>query len=541
MATDHLQAPDIQASQNSKEVTANAAHNLLDRALNQSIQKIITVDAPFTITETRENIVIELTGTPGTARFLDMPDTNERFMTVVNNTNDVMTIRNSAGGGTGQPILAVGQATIFHYDGTDFFDYMALFLSTSTFLDHGDTPSTYANQSGKHVTVNDAGTALEFVGTTTKVPARLATIAALTLADDLEGGTDSLDGVALVTGDRVLVKDQADASENGVYVVTAGAPDRADDYDDDTDPIFGGTVAVVLGSQNSNTVWQLTTAGPYTIGSTNLAFAQAAVIELWTALTDTPSSYTDQSGKGVRVDTGEAALVFVPQTWKDPVVAATTASLTLADDVETGDSIDGITLAEFDRVLVKDQSSSEDGIYSVQTGAPPIRVDDMDDNSDVFLGTLIAVLGGTVNANTLWQHTAGTDIGVDTLVFTEVGGGVGNSRIIDTVQTTDATQTVLAAVSVASNKLITLRGWGTGYKDDDGDSFTFEVIASVQNEGGTTVEKGSIINTLDPDATGWSVDWVGDDGSDEGRLRVTGTAAETVDWRFEYDIQTVGA
>ena len=126
MATDNLQIPDIAASQNQKEVTANAAHNLLDLAMNDSVAKAITTDTSFTTAEARENFLIELTGTPGTPRNIDMPDTNSRFLAVVNNTDDVMTIRNSASAGTGQPVIAVGAAAIFHYDGTDFFDLSAL-------------------------------------------------------------------------------------------------------------------------------------------------------------------------------------------------------------------------------------------------------------------------------------------------------------------------------------------------------------------------------------------------------------------------------
>ena len=126
MATDNLQIPDISASQNQKEVTANAAHNLLDRAGNKDVSKAITVSTSFTTTETRENNVIELTGTPGAARTIDMPDTNKRRLTVVNNTDSQITIRNSVGAGAGTPIIAAAGATIFHYNGTDFFDIIAL-------------------------------------------------------------------------------------------------------------------------------------------------------------------------------------------------------------------------------------------------------------------------------------------------------------------------------------------------------------------------------------------------------------------------------
>ena len=60
---------------------------------------------------------------------------------------------------------------------------------------------------------------------------RAATVAAGTLATDFEDG-DTIDGVLLVTGDRILIKDQASGVENGIYIVeAAGAPTRAVDLD----------------------------------------------------------------------------------------------------------------------------------------------------------------------------------------------------------------------------------------------------------------------------------------------------------------------
>lgn len=125
MATDNLQIPDIAANQNQKEVTANAAHNLLDRAMNGNVAKVITVSTSFTTTEARENILVELTGTPGAPFNVDMPDTNKRTLAVLNSTDDVATIRNSAAGGAGQPVVQIGEVVLFHYDGTDFVDLKA--------------------------------------------------------------------------------------------------------------------------------------------------------------------------------------------------------------------------------------------------------------------------------------------------------------------------------------------------------------------------------------------------------------------------------
>lgn len=64
-----------------------------------------------------------------------------------------------------------------------------------------------------------------------KASVRVATTAAGTLASDYEAG-DSVDGVTLVAGDRILIKNQVTASQNGIYTVAAsGAPTRTADAD----------------------------------------------------------------------------------------------------------------------------------------------------------------------------------------------------------------------------------------------------------------------------------------------------------------------
>jgi hypothetical protein len=102
----------------------------------------------------------------------------------------------------------------------------------------------------------------------------VATTAPLTLASDFENG-DTVDGVVLATGDRILIKDQATAADNGIYVVAAsGAPARATDADASAEVTSGLTVGVSEGTTNLNTIWFLTTNDPITLGSTGLAFSQ---------------------------------------------------------------------------------------------------------------------------------------------------------------------------------------------------------------------------------------------------------------------------
>lgn len=90
-----------------------------------------------------------------------------------------------------------------------------------------------------------------------KAAVRVATTGAGTLATSFENG-DSIDGVTLVTGDRILIKDQSTASENGIYVVNAsGAPTRATDFDSVTpvDEINGAWVSVQEGTANAGKIF----------------------------------------------------------------------------------------------------------------------------------------------------------------------------------------------------------------------------------------------------------------------------------------------
>jgi hypothetical protein len=273
MATTHLQIPDIAASQNQKEVTANAAHDLLDKAMNANASVVVSAgENNLTTAQTRENFVLEATGTPGAAVQMDMPDTNKRTMAIVNNADDTITVRNSANGGTGQPVIAVGEASIFHYDGTNFFDLSDLAIAATNFLGLTDTPSAFTNESGKIPRVNSAENALEFFMTVAKEPVRVATVVNGALATAFENG-DTVDGITLATGNRILLKNQSTASENGVYTVNAtGAPTRALDFDDNSDVTGGVLIPVLEGDVNATNVFMLSNTGTITIGTTGLTF-----------------------------------------------------------------------------------------------------------------------------------------------------------------------------------------------------------------------------------------------------------------------------
>jgi hypothetical protein len=115
-------------------------------------------------------------------------------------------------------------------------------------------------------------------GLDVKQSVRAATTGPITLATGLENG-DTLDTtVTLATGDRVLVKDQSTASENGIYVVNAtGAPTRATDFDSTAEVTPGAFTFVEEGTLNADSGWVLTTNGTITVGSTALNWALFSV------------------------------------------------------------------------------------------------------------------------------------------------------------------------------------------------------------------------------------------------------------------------
>jgi hypothetical protein len=107
-----------------------------------------------------------------------------------------------------------------------------------------------------------------------KASVRAATTAAVTLASGLENG-DTLDGVTLATGNRILVKNQSTGSENGIYVVQAtGAPTRSTDADTDAELTSNFAVFVEEGTLNADQGYVLTNNGAITVGTTALVFTQ---------------------------------------------------------------------------------------------------------------------------------------------------------------------------------------------------------------------------------------------------------------------------
>ena len=182
------------------------------------------------------------------------------------------------------------------------------------------------------------------VGIDWKPSVRLATTAPITLATGLENG-DTLDGVTLATGNRVLVKNQTDATENGIYVVAeSGAPARSSDADTAAEITASFAVFVEEGTVNTDSGWTLTNNGTVTIGTTELAFTQFTGLGQITAgagLTKTANTLDVIGGDGITVNADSVVIdrAVVVTKYATNVGDGTNTSYTITHNLATRDVI----------------------------------------------------------------------------------------------------------------------------------------------------------------------------------------------------------
>lgn len=105
-----------------------------------------------------------------------------------------------------------------------------------------------------------------------KVPCRVATTAEITLE-----GEQTVDGVAVVTGDRVLVKNQSSGVDNGIYIADTSEWQRSPDCDGSRDLVTGTLIKVNFGTAGSG-FYYVSTTGAIVVGTTSLTFTIASSV-----------------------------------------------------------------------------------------------------------------------------------------------------------------------------------------------------------------------------------------------------------------------
>ena len=124
-----------------------------------------------------------------------------------------------------------------------------------------------------------------------------ASCVAATTANITLSGTQTIDGVALIAGDRCLVKDQTLSQNNGIYLVAAGAWTRATDMDSWAE-VPGAFTFIEQGTLYADTGWVCTSNAGGTLGTTPITWVQFAGVGSYTAgtgltLTGTQFSITN--------------------------------------------------------------------------------------------------------------------------------------------------------------------------------------------------------------------------------------------------------
>lgn len=165
-----------------------------------------------------------------------------------------------------------------------------------------------------------------------KAPVKVGTTAAITLS-----GTQTIDGVALVEGDRVLVKNQSDTKTNGIYLVNASTWTRAKDFDGARDAVNGTLVYVAQGATLEDTYFRVTTVDPVVFGSSNITFEEAVLSSAAVEAANAAAASAALAETFANALAGFDTSVFASPYSADPtgVTGGSTALQTLIDTLNT--------------------------------------------------------------------------------------------------------------------------------------------------------------------------------------------------------------
>ena len=247
-------------------------------------------------------------------------------------------------------------------------------------------------------------------GLDTKASVVAATTTNGTLATAFANG-QVVDGVTLATNDRILIKNQTDATANGIYTVNAsGAPTRSTDMNVGSE-FPSAYVFVEQGTVNADTGWVCTNNAPVTLGSTNITWTQFSGAGTYTAnngvlLTGSVFSFAPESGKGLQTGASGAAIKL-----------ATTSGLNVTSDLAVGAG-NGITVltntVAIDSTVVvsKYAASVGDGAATSYTVTHNLNTRDVIvtvyDNSAPYAEVITDVAHTTVNTVTIAFSVAPT-------------------------------------------------------------------------------------------------------------------------------------
>lgn len=173
-------------------------------------------------------------------------------------------------------------------------------------------------------------------------------VAAATTANVTLSGEQTIDGVALVTGDRVLVKNQSTAADNGIYVVASGAWTRSTDMDSGSE-FSSATVFVKQGTVNADSGWTQT-AEVTTVGTDTVTFVQftgAGTYTAGTGLSLSGNTFNVNLGAGiVELPTDEVGIDLYNVSGNALILTTDGTTRSTANGSQLALLLDGATLAQ---------------------------------------------------------------------------------------------------------------------------------------------------------------------------------------------------
>jgi hypothetical protein len=280
-----------------------------------------------------------------------------------------------------------------------------------------------------------------------KASVKAATIATGSLATAFADG-QLVDGIPLVTGDRILIKDQTTASENGIYVVTATAPTRAGDFSA-SGTYKGAFTFVEQGTVNAASGFVCTTTGTITIGTTSIAFTQYSSAQLGSGSVTTAKI----------LDANVTAAKLAP----DSVITAKIldANVTVAklapDSVITAKILDAnVTTAKIADGAVTNAKIA-DGTINLTTkvtGVLPAANGGTGSFNTLSTSTTLAIGNNLINAGSLTATLPAPTMGAIITIYSP-----SNSYIIDATNVTTTKNTG----SISANTVTVCIGTGTNY------------------------------------------------------------------------------
>ncbi|NUU37379.1 phage tail protein [Pseudomonas sp. C2B4] len=229
-----------------------------------------------------------------------------------------------------------------------------------------------------------------------KQSVRVATTANIALA-----GLQTIDAVALVAGDRVLVKNQTVAKDNGIYVAAAAVWTRAPDADTNAEVTSALLTSVEQGATLADTRWQLVTDGLIVLGTTALTFqdvTQGYAPINSPAFLGAPTALTPpQFDSSLRlVNTAFAKRMGVEYSGFAPLIASTALGASSIGGMVSAASATPINITVPPTAGVPDGATVEVGNAGI--GAVTVLSAGLDVLTTPVAGTITVVLGSGDNA-----------------------------------------------------------------------------------------------------------------------------------------------